>query len=60
MQVLAEKRVPTEEESSVLTGALMKIRWYWELKAVSGERRVWSPSALNVDDQQLLELAQVS
>ena len=34
MQVLAEKRVQTEEESLVLTGASMKIRWYWELKAV--------------------------
>lgn len=59
MQVSAEKRVQTEEESLVLTGASMKIGWYLESKAVSGERLVSSPSALNVDDQQLLELAQV-
>lgn len=60
MQVLAEKRVQTEEESLVLTGASMKIRWYWVLKAASGERLVSNPSALNVDDQQRPELAQVS
>lgn len=59
MQVLAEKRVQTEEESLVWTGASMKIRWYWGLKVVSGERLASSPSALNVDDQQLLKLAQV-
>lgn len=57
MQVLAEKRVQTGEESLVWTGALMKLTWYWGLKVVSGERLASSPSALNVDDQQLLELA---
>lgn len=59
MQVLAEKRVQMEEECLVSTGASMKIRWYWELEAVSGERLASSPYALNVDGQQLLELAEV-
>lgn len=58
MQVLAEKRVQTEEESLVWTGASMKITWFWGSKVVSGERVASSPSALNVDDQQLRELAQ--
>ncbi len=59
MQVLAEKRVQTEGESLVWTGASMKTRWYWGSKVVSEERFASSPSALNVDDQQLRELAQV-